>query len=64
MRKPIQPIEGYIHKFRLDSHESVAIVHLPTAGKSVHGGWVLTKFIVSTLVLSALLSAVAWAFRV
>jgi hypothetical protein len=61
MRKPIQPIEGYIHKFRLDSHESVAIVQLP-AGKSVHGGWVLTKFAVSTLVLSALLSAVAWAF--
>jgi hypothetical protein len=59
MRKPVQPIDGYVHKFRLDSHESVAIVQLPAVGKSVHGGWVLAKFIVSTLVLSALLSAVA-----
>ena len=62
MRKPIQPIEGYVHKFRLDAHDSAVTVRLPVIGESVHGGWVLMKFVVSALVLTALLSAAAWAF--
>jgi len=62
MRKPIQPIDGYVHKFRLDAHDSAATVKLPVIGNAVHGGWVLLKFVVSALVLSALLSAAAWTF--
>ena len=66
MRKPVQPIDGYIHKFRLQAHESMATMQQPGIGpeieKAVHGGGVPIKFIVSALVLSALLSAVAWTF--
>jgi hypothetical protein len=62
MRKPIQPIDGYVHKFRLDAHDGAVNIQLPVIGKSVHGGWVLTKFVASALVLSAVLVAAARTF--
>jgi hypothetical protein len=37
-------------------------VQLPVIGKSVHGGWVATKFLASALLLGALLVAAAQSF--
>ena len=55
-----ESVDGYVHKFRLESSEAGAIPDHPSpspSGESVDVGWLLAKFAAAALALSALLFA-------
>lgn len=59
-RRSSEALHGYVHKFRLESHDGAHLEVAPHAvSDAVHGGWLFSKFVVAALVLSGLLAVAA-----
>jgi hypothetical protein len=59
--RAIVPIEGYVHKFRLEAREEAAARVLETTTPTVSLGALLGKFVLVALVLVAFAAAISTA---